>query len=226
MNNDNNDNTDNNIITGPTLEQPAQPEPAPGFVCDKCGKFFDRKNQLDMHTMRVHTRAGQQGALWKKSLTPEKQKALEQKRKWNRRMRERYIARGLTSTGKPRKRPTNRGEGRPKTGRDYYKMARDRFYKQGLNAKGQPFSKGHKMSAKGRENIRAAQNERRQREAVKAEGKAKKRIRFVYPLPEMEPERYRFAQPAEPTAPAGPTTLHNLRFCPHCGEHLEKWNKS
>lgn len=67
---------------------------------------FQSKMALNMHTMRVHTMAGKKGAMWAK-LKPGKQTPeakLKKAREYNKRFRERNLAKGLTSSGSPRKR--------------------------------------------------------------------------------------------------------------------------
>jgi hypothetical protein len=76
------------------------------FPCNKCEKSFDREQQLRMHKMRVHTRAGQAGAMWKslgRKRTHTEQ--LEHRREIQAKMRARNIARGLTGAGKVRQVP-------------------------------------------------------------------------------------------------------------------------
>jgi hypothetical protein len=172
------------------LKQLAQYELTPKeFQCDKCEKSFDAKPSLNMHKMRVHTTAGRRGAMWKR-LNPDKLKQ-RKKSERNKAWRAKRKAMGLTTTG------------------EYYRKSRDKFYAMGLNAKGKPFSA--KTTPKARENIMIAQQERRQKEALRPKGE-NKHIHYVYPLPETPKETLYMSA--------------NLHFCPNCGEHLEKWHNN
>lgn len=68
---------------------------------------FNSQQALNMHTMRVHTLAGRQGAMWATQRKPaglsKKEQELAKGREYNRAFRERNIARGLTAAGAPRK---------------------------------------------------------------------------------------------------------------------------
>ncbi len=75
------------------------------FACPKCGKEFASENSLRMHKMRVHTRAGKLGPMWKKSESSKIEKELAKRRDWQSRLRANNIKKGLTSSGKPRQRP-------------------------------------------------------------------------------------------------------------------------
>ena len=69
------------------------------------GKAFDSLNALRMHNMRVHTRAGQRGfKIGAKIGAMSRSKALARRRERQAEARAAFIAAGLTSQGKPRKR--------------------------------------------------------------------------------------------------------------------------
>jgi len=89
-------------------------ETTTGFKCPKPAckdkSPFKSKQALNMHTMRVHTLAGRQGAMWASKRKPAskpdavRELFLEKKRAYNKTLRDKNIAQGLTSTGKIRKR--------------------------------------------------------------------------------------------------------------------------
>ncbi len=73
------------------------------FTCSKCSKPFASDNALRMHNMRVHTRAGKRGAMWKQGAVQSREQFLAKRRIYQTKMRATNIAKGLTSTGQPRK---------------------------------------------------------------------------------------------------------------------------
>lgn len=173
-----------------------------------CERAFESPNALRMHVARTHTKTLQPN---RESLPKDEQ--LRRKRSYNAAMRARYVAQGLTSAGKPRKRAVPHSPTAILNRRLSYKQQRDRYYAQGLNAKGKPF----KMDPAGVRGIQQAQRARRAREhearGNSAAQRKPKRIQFVYPLPQTD------APPTTTTEPKQAVMLH----CPHCGENLTKW---
>lgn len=206
------------------------------YRCISCGKSFTFAKQLRMHTIRMHT--GQ----YRTPPHTTREQQLAQKRKYNAAMRARNIAKGLTSAGKPRKKPFTgkRGNNRwpvgyvPKTKRQYYLEAREKNYSKGLNAKGQPYRnsklsramreswatrKGSRLTTKGkpaaaRLSNNGLHNIRLAQQARRRREKAAKRRVFVYPPPDLP----RGEEQAQPQLPQ--TKVFN--FCPHCGEKLNQ----
>lgn len=109
-------------------------ETSTGFPCKRpqCQhrEPFKSEQARRMHMVRVHTRAGQLGAKLggkmaqvkaakkKTSARSGREEFLAKKRAYNAKLRARFIAQGLTSTGKPRIRPklsmmTHKSEMRP-----------------------------------------------------------------------------------------------------------------
>jgi predicted RNA-binding Zn-ribbon protein involved in translation (DUF1610 family) len=94
------------------------------FACPKCGKQFFNKNAVRMHHVRVHTPAGRKGALkGSRNAQINRDSFLARKRAYNAKVRARYVAQGLTTTGKPRKRPAPK----PKFGSTWTPERRKRF---------------------------------------------------------------------------------------------------
>lgn len=203
--------------------------PSKPFPCDwvGCPRGFDTAQQLAMHKIRMHTHRFVRSHKTKKAAIESRK---EKQRRYNAAMRARYIAQGLTSAGKPRKKPV---KAFPRTNSPAYKAlkyreSRDRYWALGLNAKGKPL----KMQGVALDNLRKAQEKRRAAERrTKHTMKNKhKRIRFVYPLP-AEPEEVEAFAPqtgnaAEMEPTPTPKWVHaQLHFCPKCGEQLTKWKR-
>jgi hypothetical protein len=184
------------------------------WKCPKCTKRFTSKAGLFMHNGRVHAKnivaAGQKGF---------KPNPDNKKRKQN------YPS--DSSAVKRRK----------------YQAMRDKFHAMGLDAKGRPFKTEYgrrtslAMRGKGpqawtperRAKFKATWR-RKEREKAGAQlpgGKlhpnslsAKKRIQFVYPTPGTPPT---IEEAIANTWPEDkPTNIRKVRYCPFCGEHIEK----
>lgn len=71
------------------------------FACDypSCGRSFDSPQGLSMHKVRVHTHR------FGRNPMKTREQILQGKRDYNKRLRQRNIAMGLTSSGQPRKMP-------------------------------------------------------------------------------------------------------------------------
>lgn len=191
-----------------------------------CNKAFATRPALTMHVIRAHGKGWSTTANFKTKkrnpLSPDRQ---AMQRLYNARMRERYRAQGLTSAGKPRKRPYIPRSQTPEAKRSAYLRQRDKYYSQGLNAKGKPFGNKHgRISPEGLRNIAKATRLRHQRERAEKNH----RIQFVYPVPtkkqQIDLRREQLTAPVETPAPEW---VHaQLHYCPKCGENLASWKKT
>jgi len=106
---------DNAVMDPPPLEMGPPLAERGGYPCPKCGKAFEKPQQLRMHAMRVHTRAGRLGptkgaqiAARRKSRNARqrfgaitKEEALVRRREAYAALAAEYRARGLNAHGDP-----------------------------------------------------------------------------------------------------------------------------
>jgi predicted RNA-binding Zn-ribbon protein involved in translation (DUF1610 family) len=208
-------NTDTDTNDAVTEHIKAAAQEAMPHKCPKCTKRFTSKAGLAMHNMRVHT--GQLKAPGQKGFKPN-----------------------------PNKRKHSFPSDSAAVKRKKYQQMRDRFHAMGLDAKGRPFKSEYgrrtslAMRGKGpqawtperRAKFKATWR-RKEREKAGAQlpgGKlhpnsltAKKRIQFVYPTPEQHTQdKATMEEAIANTWPNPERTTTAIRFCPHCGNNIER----
>jgi predicted RNA-binding Zn-ribbon protein involved in translation (DUF1610 family) len=163
-------------------------------ACPQCGKLFKPGAALRMHIVRVHGKGWDTSANFKRkrntSLTPREQKRIYQKK-----LRERYYREGRNSSGKlmpkgwkPKFRGGNAGLKLPP-------WTPERLAK---------FKRTMRKKAKERIQI-VYPSPRAQQEKMKEDEKIRQAIASTWPEKETE------------------VIVPTLKYCPNCGEHLEGW---
>jgi predicted RNA-binding Zn-ribbon protein involved in translation (DUF1610 family) len=95
--------------------------------CPKCGKLFKSAPALRMHTIRAHGKGWNTSANFRgKKKDQTRDEVLARKRAYNKKMRAENIAKGLTGSGKPRKR-AYRPKNKPVFGAKWTPARRKKF---------------------------------------------------------------------------------------------------
>lgn len=163
---------------GRLQQEPQEAAVSKAFPCPLCEASFDTAMQRQGHMSGKHRRRNRGRT--------DRGTQLANKRLYNARMRARNIAKGLTSGGKPRKRPYLPPKGNtaipplphyrsPEYKRKIYLRMKRRNLARGLTARGDK----PRISARGLSNIQAAQRARRRREFLNGAS--------ATPTPEQQP---------------------------------------
>jgi hypothetical protein len=121
-----------------------------------------------------------------------------------------HSGRGWNSSGNFRPKPKSRAQ-RLAERREYQRRLRERYYREGKDAKGQPRPPG--WQPRPRILPSGSEDERAKHRAYQRQWYAKRkaaRTMHVYPVP------------AEQPALLGGPTRH-IKFCPQCGENLQQY---
>jgi hypothetical protein len=177
------------------------------WKCPKCPKRFTTKAGVVMHDRRVHTKTlkswGQKGFKPNPDNKPRKiypsDRSVVKRRKY-REMRDRYHAMGLDAKGRPFKSETGK------------KVSTSMMRRKG------PVKWTPERKAKFRATMRKKAQARRWIVPPPTPPilSTKKRLQFVYPISNKIP-----AEQDKPEQEK-PTNIRKVRFCPFCGEHLER----
>jgi hypothetical protein len=172
------------------------------FPCDECDRVFKSPAALRMHKVRVHGpgwdtsgnfhRGGVKGVI-KRTHHKTREEVLAQKRDYNAKLRALYIAKGLTSAGKVRKRglraknnsipPPKNEEERLERRREYQRKLRIRYRREGKNSRGYPLRSGLSWTPERRAKFMSTWRSKNAERLASGKPK-KKKIQYVYPLPQ------------------------------------------
>jgi len=193
--------------------------------CGYCGKGFNKKTALTMHVIRMHTHKEESERAMRKSVRAKsiarnpsvaQLSRNEKQRRYNAEYRARNLARGLTTAGKPRKqRYHQKGSTEERipfwktreARRASYRKQRDKYWKMGLDARGNPFSGKPGRNAKYR-GVPRTPGDR---------GLGRKERRSIKPFV------FRKEDAVSNHVAENPGAQDTIRFCPHCGHNIEKY---